>query len=255
MGAVSRRTFVEIASATLGLVVAGGCRASAVATADDGRLFARPRKSTKHGLAPLAPGQRLLGIRKERDATIRIPPTVTASMPLLVLLHGAGGSGAGQLGRVSELTDEAGLIVLAPTSTGGTWDAIRGSFGDDIAMIDRALTRAFDTMPIDPARVVLAGFSDGASYALSAGLINGDLFPRVIAFSPGFIIPGTERRRPHIFISHGTEDQILPYERCGKRLATQLSGRGYDVTFKDFPGGHTIPADVGRAAFGWAASA
>jgi len=39
----------------------------------------------------------------------------------------------------------------------------------------------------DPARVTLGGFSDGATYALSIGLANGDLFPQVIGCSPGFI--------------------------------------------------------------------
>jgi phospholipase/carboxylesterase len=35
--------------------------------------------------------------------------------------------------------------------------------------------------------VALGGFSDGASYALSLDLTNGDLFASLIAFSPGFI--------------------------------------------------------------------
>ncbi len=31
------------------------------------------------------------------------------------------------------------------------------------------------------------GFSDGASYALSLGVPNGDLFTHIVAFSPGFM--------------------------------------------------------------------
>jgi predicted esterase len=37
---------------------------------------------------------------------------------------------------------------------------------------------------IDPARVAIGGFSDGATYALSLGLINGDLFKRVAPSHP-----------------------------------------------------------------------
>ena len=34
-----------------------------------------------------------------------------------------------------------------------------------------------------------SGFSDGASYALSLGAANGDLFTHIAAFSPGFMRP------------------------------------------------------------------
>ena len=173
-------------------------------------------------------------------------------MPLLVLLHGAGGAGDRMLARVSAYTDEAGIAVLSPSSQGATWDAIRGDFDADVAMIDKALAKVFEQLPIDPAHVIVGGFSDGASYALSLGLINGDLFKHVLAVSPGFIVPGQERDRPRVFISHGMEDPILPYERCGKRIAGDLKGRGFDVTFSDFHGGHEIPPDIGRAGMAWA---
>ena len=70
------------------------------------------------------------------------------------------------------------MSVLAPDSRGTTWDAIREGFGDDVTFIDRALEHVFARVSIDPARVTVGGFSDGASYALSLGLANGDVFPR-----------------------------------------------------------------------------
>ncbi|HEV8167908.1 MAG TPA: hypothetical protein VGP59_01145, partial [Pyrinomonadaceae bacterium] len=99
---------------------------------------------------------------------------------------------------------------------------------------------------IDPARVALGGFSDGASYAISLGLINGDLFNSVIAFSPGFVISGEEHGKPRFFISHGTRDHILPIDRCGRRIAGELKARGFEVNFREFDGDHEIPADVAR---------
>src|SRR5260221_14276362 len=112
------------------------------------------------------------------------------------MLHGAGGSGEGVLRRVATAVDEAGIAVLAPDSRDSTWDAIRDGFGPDVAFIDRALARVFDTVSVDPARIAVGGFSDGASYALSLGLVNGDLFRRVVAFSPGFIVAGPPQGRP-----------------------------------------------------------
>ena len=79
------------------------------------------------------------------------------------------------------------MVVVAPDSRGQTWDAIRGDFGDDVEFLDRVLTHVFARVAVDPARVTVGGFSDGATYALSIGLANGDLFPQVIGCSPGFI--------------------------------------------------------------------
>src|SRR2546429_387045 len=79
---------------------------------------------------------------------------------------------------------------LALSARDTTWDAITRSFGPDVDFINRALERVFDSVAIDPARVAVGGFSDGASYGISLGLINGDLFKRVSAFSAGFVIDG-----------------------------------------------------------------
>jgi len=56
--------------------------------------------------------------------------------------------------------------------------------------------------------VAIQGFSDGASYALSLGLTNGDLFTHVIAFSPGFAAPAEQRGRPRIYVSHGVAQSL-----------------------------------------------
>jgi len=78
-------------------------------------------------------------------------------------------------------------VIVAPDSRGRTWDAIEGRMGPDVEFIDTALRSVFAHVRVNPARVAMAGFSDGASYALGLGLANGDLFSHVIAFSPGFV--------------------------------------------------------------------
>ena len=65
----------------------------------------------------------------------------------------------------------------------------RDTFGPDVAYMDQALHHVFERYSIDPGRIGLAGFSDGASYALSLGVANGDLFTHIMAFSPGFMRP------------------------------------------------------------------
>jgi predicted esterase len=183
---------------------------------------------------------------------LQVPQTLlNEAVPLLVLLHGAGGSGAGVLRRLGALASDAGVAVLAPDSRASSWDAIRGGFGPDVTFISRALERAFETIAVSPARVSVGGFSDGASYALSLGLINGQLFSRILAFSPGFIVEGTARGKPRFFISHGTDDSILPIERCSRPIVRSLQERGYDVTFREFQGGHEIPGAIAREGMRW----
>ena len=130
-------------------------------------------------------------------------------------------------------------------------DVIVGGFGPDVALVDRALETAFGRYAVDPARLAIGGFSDGASYALSLGLTNGDLFTHVLAFSPGFAAPAAERGRPGVFVSHGTEDGVLPVERCSRRIVPRLRRVGYDVEYAEFEGGHTVLPAVAARALAW----
>ncbi|MGY1731126.1 alpha/beta hydrolase [Geodermatophilus sp. SYSU D01045] len=142
-------------------------------------------------------------------------------------------------------------MLLAPASRGSTWDAVQRGHGPDVAGIDRALTAVLARVPVDPARVAVAGFSDGASYALGLGLANGGLFRRVVAFSPGFVPPATRSGRPAVFVSHGTGDDVLPVERTSREIVPALRDDGYDVTYREFGGGHVVPPEVAREAVDW----
>lgn len=206
----------------------------------DGRLSARPRS----GVKTAATGE----IKLERDAVLQIPKNASDKpLPLLIMLHGATQRADDMFWYLGSAHEEAGVAVLAPNSAETTWDAIGNrAFGEDIYYLDKMLERVFETTAIDPAHVSVGGFSDGATYALSLGLINGDFFKSIVAFSPGFVIDGNTHGKPRIFISHGTHDHILPIDRCGRRIAGELKGEGYDVTFREFDGDHEIPADVAR---------
>ena len=85
---------------------------------------------------------------------------------------------------------QTGTILLSPQSQSSSWDVIRGGYGPDVQMMDKAMRSVFERYTIDPQRCSIGGFSDGASYALSVGTTNGDLFTHIVAFSPGFMRPG-----------------------------------------------------------------
>jgi predicted esterase len=201
-----------------------------------------------------AAGTRPLGLDNTRDAILAMPAKIPPTpLPLLVLLHGAGGSGAGILRRLGGAAGDAGLAVLAPESRDDTWDAIRGGFGPDVRFLTRALERVSERVALDAARISIGGFSDGATYALSLGLLNGNLFRRIVAFSPGFVVGGAPQGKPRIFISHGTADRILPINRCSRVVVPALQKRGYDVAYREFEGGHEVPAAIAAEGMSFAA--
>ena len=244
---MDRRQFTVLAGGALASMAFGACEgAEFLAQAGSGRLKTRP----KSGGATSARGKVALGLGSTRDAILIMPSAIPATpLPLVVMLHGAGGSGDRFLQRFGTLPDETGLPMLFADSRGQTWDGIRGGFGPDVEFLDRALAKVFGLVNIDPNRLALGGFSDGATYALALGLINGDLFPRIVAFSPGFLVDGEVNGKPRVFISHGTADDILPIDRCSRVIVPTLKKRGYDVTFKEFEGGHEVPRAIAEQGF------
>jgi phospholipase/carboxylesterase len=241
-----------VGSAVAAVALGRRCAALGFAAQDsDSRLTARPRDSAA---TTLADGP--LGIGADgRDGVVHLPPAIRdGKVPLLVFFHGATQNGAGILRRIAPAADEAGVAVLAPDSRGTTWDAVRGSFGQDVAFLNRALEFVFERLNVDPTRLALGGFSDGASYALSLGLANGDVFPRVVACSPGFVVPGATHGRSRFFVTHGRSDTILPIDRCSRVIVPQLRSMGYEVTFREFDGRHELPPDIAGEAFRWMAA-
>jgi predicted esterase len=57
-----------------------------------------------------------------------------------------------------------------------------------------------------------------------------------------------------MFISHGTHDQILPIDQCSRRIVPELQRAKYDVSYREFDGPHTVPAEIAREAVDWLTS-
>ena len=255
MTELSRRRFLGMSAVLLGsgfnLDCIGVSGQEESAEANDGRLTARPGDVT----GTVETGTTPLGLGGSRDGVLFVPKSYdpATAVPLILLLHGAGGSGVGVFQRFLAVAEAAGVVVVAPDSTAATWDVVYGRFGADVKYIDRVLKTVFPKVHVDPARIAIAGFSDGASYALSLGLTNGDLFTRVAAFSPGFLVPGELHGKPPIFVSHGTNDTILPINSTSRRLVPDLNRRGYKVRYHEFDGPHTVPPSIAEEGIAWMA--
>ena len=210
---------------------------------------------------PSPPAACVPGIRSElkldnlRDGVLYVPQgyKATAAMPLLVWLHGAGGQG-NVSPALSGLADEFGLIVLAPDSREWTWGSILGDWDADLDFLQTAMQQTQRRCAIDRERIWLGGFSDGASFSLSLGISYGKVFRKVYAGSPGLMQPIAADGKPPIFISHGTADQTMPIDQTSRRFVPRLKSLGYDVTYREYEGRHTLPPEILRDVIQWMAA-
>jgi phospholipase/carboxylesterase len=170
---------------------------------------------------------------------------------IIVLLHGYGSREDNLVGLASMIDSGVAtgyIFPAAPIDLGsgrrgwnlpdGTgFDASRNQVLDLLAYIQQAYPQA---------DVVVGGFSQGGTLAIS--LLAEDL-PKVegyLFFSPGWFLSHEPRQGsglPPIFLSHGEKDTILPFSGS-EALREYLGESGYAVTWKQFDGGHTIPATV-----------
>jgi len=237
----TRRALLTISAVGLaGLARAGDTDSPA----SDGRLRSRPGSSPPTLPAPRNGEYNYLGLDeyRARDALLYAPTNFRPDIPtpLLVMLHGFGSDAMEIANALRAEAETRGFLLLAPCSRGISWDEHRAPASPDTVFIDASMARTFAMATIDPKRMALGGMSDGASYALSLGLANGDLFSDVLAFSPAQLHYGGMAGHPRFFISHGHADSVVPF-RIGKQIAEALLSAGCDVTFREFDGGHQIP--------------
>ena len=157
-------------------------------------------------------------------------------MPLLILMHGGGGSAA-QVQRSTQMdvdADQYGFVVAYPNGSGRlgdtllTWNsghccgyALQNQV-DDVGFLSLLIDRLIEHYSIDPNRVYLAGMSNGAMMAYRAGAeladkvagigpVSGSIGGRVT--ESGFeIIPPSPTQPVSVMAFNGKQDQHVPYE-------------------------------------------
>lgn len=233
---INRRTFLHG-----GLLAVASCAVTGPQPGGRHRLRARPGVVTE---TPLDPGR--FGTVVGATVVDGYLPISTRSgpIPCFVFLHGALRNVPAYVQALRPALDQTGVLMVAPHANDNTWDLLYGGYGQDVTGIDAVLSWVFKRVHVDPARVCLAGFSDGATYTLALGRANGDLFTRLAAFSPGGLLDTPVTGRPPVHVVHGTTDEILPYSVSRDVVVPRLRAEGYPVTFQSFDGGHGVPVSI-----------
>jgi phospholipase/carboxylesterase len=144
-----------------------------------------------------------------------------------------------------------GFAYFYPISY-GTPD--RATFDPAVTALTQFLAEALERYPIDPARLFIAGFSQGAIMGMTLSLATPMPIKGVIAMSgyiPSFVKAGApEQVATAYFVSQGERDPIFGVT-VGRETAAFLRSRSVDVTYREEPIGHEVSPSIVHAMTEW----
>ena len=143
-------------------------------------------------------------------------------------------------------------MLIAPASKGQTWSILRSEQDLDLESVNFALGEAYKRCTIDRRRIAVGGFSDGATYALSLGVSNGDLFPAVMALlARRRSSPASRSASPASSSRTARSTRCCRSSSAGDAVVQKLRAAGYPVTYRRFRGGHEASTATSAAAVRW----
>ena len=191
---------------------------------------------------------------------VREPKVKLDKNPLLLLLHGYGSNEEDLFGFAAQLPDEYLVIsARAPYSLppyGNAWyaidfDADMNKFTDNVQaaesrdLIAKFIDEVVEAYPVNADNITLLGFSQGTILSYSVALTYPEKVSRVIALS-GYLnmdiienINSRDISKLRFFISHGTQDQVIPVE-WARKAPEYLKAKNIPVEYHEYPVGHGV---------------
>jgi poly(3-hydroxybutyrate) depolymerase len=197
-----------------------------------------------------------------RESTIRslvfVPASYQASRPLpvLLLLHGAGGEGGPMVLAWQRLADEQGILLVAPTLS---LTAEQETHVPELlpAIVDSVRER----WAVDERRVYVFGYSAGGYFAFDAAAFSASTFAAAAVFGATITkeyewIASQPGKKAPVAIYLGDRDRFWTLDD-GRATARLLEEHGFPVRFVALPGqGHDYlraSAEVNRDAWAFLA--
>lgn len=182
--------------------------------------------------------------------------------PVLLLLHGTGGSESDLLPLAARLAPQAGVLSpRGPVQEHGSNRWFR-RFGEGVFDVDDVIRRAGELAAflawareaygIGGREVIAVGFSNGANIGLAVAILHPEALDGVVAFSGMYPLEGhtvdADLSAADVALFNGDADPMAPPASV-EQLAAVLESRGARLTRSMRPGGHGVhPSDISGAA-------
>jgi predicted esterase len=203
---------------------------------------------------------------------VRLPADYdsTRAYPLVIGLHGYGATPK-SFARLYERAGKPEFIYAclqgpyafgAGRDLGFSWT----TWNQDDSTVERRSVRLSSDFIANAARNLsarfktrstwLLGFSQGCGMAYRTGIGHHDLFKGIICFGGGLDTMNfgpadyAAAKGLKVFAAHGKEDRVVEY-KYGTNTRDFLKRKGFNVTFVDFKGGHTVPEEPLKRAVKW----
>jgi polyhydroxybutyrate depolymerase len=187
-----------------------------------------------------------------RMYTLYRPPSIVASEhpPLVMLLHSCPGTAdqaTVSASHFNDLADAGKFFVVGPQGIGGCWDA--GSccgVADDVTFVSRLIDRLAKDLSLDPARIFVAGLSNGGAMAYRLACELSSKIAGIASVSGAMLTGNCHPTRPvSVLIMHGTADDIYPYNGGGQYNAPPVTSVVQQWTTLDGCGGSPTQTESG----------
>ena len=202
---------------------------------------------------------------------VREPKIKTVQPPVVILLHGVGSNEQDLFSFANQLPDNflvvsaRGPYAIGPDSY--AWYQVDFSTGKPVYNVGQAeksrnvilefIAQLKEQYPFDDKQVYICGFSQGAIMAYSLGLTRPDIIKGIAVMSGRLLeevkplIASDEKLKSlSVFISHGTNDNVLTIQYAREALA-YLKKRNLIPTYKEYNEGHTISSEMFADLVNW----
>ena len=161
--------------------------------------------------------QQLVSGQRPRGYRLFVPPGYDGQLrlPVVLDLHGSGGSSADQAGNsgFEKLAASERFIVATLDAEGARWNVpVQDRRPDDVGYVRDVIAHVGARVCIDDMRVYATGFSGGGRMS---SLLGCQLGSRIAAIAPvsGLRFPGPCKGRPvPVLTVHGLADSQNPYD-------------------------------------------
>ncbi|WP_102349054.1 alpha/beta hydrolase [Bacillus sp. Marseille-P3661] len=188
------------------------------------------------------------------------------SYPAIFIMHGIGSNEQNMFSLVEGLQNQFYIFSIrghlkqppgyAFFTIEGYGKPHRQVFDEGIEKLTSFIDYACEEYPIDQSQMYLLGFSQGAILSMTLGLTLGNRLKGIVALSgyiPKFVKEEYKKQavdKLSLFISHGEQDNILPYE-WGIDASEYFKELGAHVTFRSYPEPHTVSLENLKDLTSW----